>query len=205
MRILFQGDSITDGGRDKSDLSDLGRGYAALAAKRLLSEFPDRQLEFINRGVGGDRAYNLKRRWQEDCIDLKPDLVSILIGINDIWKPADLPWVDYDYEEDYRFILEKVKRETKAKIIILEPFLLHVLPDRDQWRKNFNLKIDAARKLAREYADAFIPLDGYFARASVQEDPAYWAEDGVHPTGAGVELIADHYVETLKKVLFGEV
>lgn len=152
-------------------------------------------LEFINLGVSGNRTWDLLDRWQADCIDVQPDVVSILIGINDTWRAFDsnLPTTAAEYEANYRRLLEDVKQHTKAKILMLEPFLLHNAPDKDGWREDLNAKIMAARRLAREYADAFVPLDGLFAAASVREAPAYWAADGVHPTEAGARLIGEYY------------
>ena len=195
MKILFQGDSITDAGRSREDCHDLGGGYPKYAAENIRSRFPDMELEFINLGVSGNRTWDLLDRWQADCIDVQPDVVSILIGINDTWRAFDsnLPTTAAEYEANYRRLLEDVKQHTKAKILMLEPFLLHNAPDKDGWREDLNAKIMAARRLAREYADAFVPLDGLFAAASVREAPAYWAADGVHPTEAGARLIGEYY------------
>lgn len=197
MKILFQGDSITDAGRNREDCHDLGSGYPKYAAENIRSRFPDRELEFVNLGVGGDRTWDLLRRWQADCIDIQPDVVSILIGINDTWRAFDsnAPTTAAEYEANYRKLLEDIRQHTKAKILILEPFLLHNTPDKDNWREDLNAKIMAARRLAREYADVFVPLDGLFAAASVQKPPAYWAADGVHPTEEGARFIGEYYVE----------
>lgn len=195
MKILFQGDSITDAGRSREDCHDLGGGYPKYAAENIRGRFPDMDLEFINLGVSGNRTWDLLDRWQADCIDVQPDVVSILIGINDTWRAFDsnLPTTAAEYEANYRRLLEDVKQHTKAKILMLEPFLLHNAPDKDGWREDLNAKIMAARRLAREYADAFVPLDGLFAAASVREAPSYWAADGVHPTEAGARLIGEYY------------
>lgn len=195
MKILFQGDSITDAGRSREDCHDLGGGYPKYAAENIRGRFPDMDLEFINLGVSGNRTWDLLDRWQADCIDVQPDVVSILIGINDTWRAfgSNLPTTAAEYEANYRRLLEDVKQHTKAKILMLEPFLLHNAPDKDGWREDLNAKIMAARRLAREYADAFVPLDGLFAAASVREAPSYWAADGVHPTEAGARLIGEYY------------
>lgn len=195
MKILFQGDSITDAGRNREDYHDLGLGYPKYAAENIRNRFPNEELEFVNRGVGGDRTWELLERWQADCIDIQPDVVSILIGINDTWRAFDSnrPTTPEDYEANYRKLLEDVRRHTGAKILILEPFLLHNSPEKDDWREDLNAKIMAARRLAREYANVFVPLDGLFAAASVREAPAYWAADGVHPTEAGARFIGEYY------------
>ena len=205
MRILFQGDSITDWGRNYADPHDLGNGYAKFTAALLKEQFPATDFEFIDLGISGNRAIDLKNRWQSDCIDWQPDLVSILIGINDTWRCFDSndPTTAAQYEASYRAILEDLKAHTHAKIVILEPFVLHNSPDKDTWREDFNPKIDVARRLAREYADIFVPLDGLFAAASLQHEPAYWAADGVHPTEAGAQLIAAAYVQAITPLIKG--
>lgn len=203
LKVLFQGDSITDAGRNRNDPADLGPGYPRFAAQELQSRFPMQAFTFINRGVSGDRTVELLARWQEDCLDLQPDVVSILIGINDTWRAFDsnLPMTAEEYEANYRRLLEGVRKNTHAKIMILEPFLLHNAPDKDAWREDLNAKIMAARRLAREYAAAFVPLDGLFAAASVAHEPAYWAQDGVHPTEAGARFIARYYAEAFAALL----
>lgn len=202
MKILFQGDSITDASRDRSDYHNLGNGYPKYAAQLIREAFPDKEFEFINLGISGDRAENLKARWQTDCIDIQPDIVSILIGVNDTWHFADKDaWMPHDYFENcYRDILTQVKTKTKAKIIMLEQFLLYT-PDKAFFRADLDPKIQITRALAREFADVFVPLDGIFAAASVGTEPTFWAADGVHPTADGAKLIAKHYLEAIKQIL----
>lgn len=202
MKILFQGDSVTDAGRNREDIHDLGNGYAKNAAQLISEAFPERSFEFINQGVSGDKAESLQARWQTECIDLQPDVVSILIGVNDTWHFADKEaWMPNEYFEScYRDILTQVKTKTKAKIIILEQFLLYT-PEQAFFRADLNPKIDISRALAREFADVFVPLDGIFAAASVGKAPTYWAADGVHPTAEGAMLIAKKYLEAFQSIL----
>jgi acyl-CoA thioesterase-1 len=203
MRILFQGDSITDAGRDRSDIHNLGSGYPLFASELLKKNHPDIDWEFINLGISGNRTIDLIQRWQKDGIEINPDIISILIGINDTWRAFDSnnPTTAEQYEENYRKLLKDVKKHTHAKIIMIEPFLLHNSPDKDKWRADLNPKIDAARRLAREFADVYIPLDGLFAAASVEKQPSYWAADGVHPTQEGAKFIAAIYVDAVSKIL----
>lgn len=202
MKILFQGDSITDAGRNREDMHDLGGGYPLYTAKVIREAFPNMDLEFIDLGISGNRAENLRDRWTTDAIDIQPDVISILIGINDTWhRAADKNWMPHEYfEECYRGILERIKKETNAKIIMLEQFLLSV-PDKEFFHVDLDPKIQITRKLAREYADVFIPLDGLFAAASVGTAPTEFAADGVHPTKKGAEFIASHYLEAFKKII----
>lgn len=201
MRVLFQGDSVTDCGRSREDLTDLGPGYPRFAAALLRERRPGQDWEFLNRGVGGNRTDHLLARWQEDCIALQPDILSILIGINDTWRAFDSndPTTTEQFEANYRRLLEDVRRNTRAKILLLEPFVLHDTPDKDAWRPDLDPKIGVVRRLAREYAAAYVPLDGLFAAACVEREPSYWAGDGVHPTEAGARLIAAAYADAVEK------
>lgn len=198
--VLFQGDSITDCGRSRENDADMGRGYATLTAAWLSSMYPEKNVSFINRGIGGNRAKDLCARWDEDCIGIKPTWVSILIGINETWRRYDSndPTSTEDYEKAYREMLTRTEDDLGAKLIILEPFVLPVPEDRIHWREDLNPKIDVARKLAREFGAIYVPLDGIFAQASAKREPAYWAADGVHPTLAGHALITQSWLEAVK-------
>ncbi len=202
MRILFQGDSITDAGRDRSDIHNLGFGYPKYCAELIEKEYPEKDFEFINLGISGNKACDLRERWQAECIDINPDIVSILIGVNDTWHFADTQnWMPNEYfEECYRDILTQIKQKTSAKIIILEQFLLPV-PDKEFFHVDLDPKIQITRKLAREFADVFIPTDGLFAAACVGTEPTVFAADGVHPTETGAKFIAGHYLEAIKKLI----
>jgi lysophospholipase L1-like esterase len=195
--VLFQGDSITDAGRSRENDAELGRGYANMVAAWFGMQCPAKHVRFLNRGIGGNRVKDLQGRWQQDCIDLKPDVVSILIGINDTWRRYDRndPTSTEAYADGYRDILLRTCRETDAQIIILEPFVLPVPDDRIQWREDLDPKIQVARKLARECGAIYVPLDGLFAAACCRRAPAFWAADGVHPSQAGHALITKAWLE----------
>ncbi|MBQ3006920.1 MAG: SGNH/GDSL hydrolase family protein [Clostridia bacterium] len=202
MKILFQGDSITDAGRDRSDYHNLGEGYPFYAAQYIKEDNPDIDFEFINLGISGNQTKDLVDRLQSDFIDIQPDIVSILIGINDTWHRALLrKWLSNDvFEANYRKILSEIKEKTNAKIIMLEPFLLYA-PDKEYFRKDLNPKIDIIRKLAKEFADFYIPLDGLFASASIGIEDLHWSEDGVHPNANGSEFIGDIYADVIKLII----
>jgi len=197
--VLFQGDSITDAGRSRENLNDLGFGYAALTAAWFAASYPARTVRFFNRGISGNRAADLRGRWQADCLDLKPDWVSILIGINDTWRRYDRndPTPAETYRENFRAILERTAK-SGARLIVLEPFLLPVPEDRKAWRVDLDPKIAAARELAREFKAIYVALDGLFAEAAAQRDPAFWLPDGVHPSLAGHALIARAWLRALE-------
>lgn len=197
--MLFQGDSITDAGRDRQNDGSLGAGYANFVAAWLQAAYPERNLIFLNRGIGGNRVCDLEERWTEDCIALRPDWVSILVGVNDTWRRFDsgLPSQIEDFEACCRRICARVRAEARAKIIIMEPFLLPHPPDRVLWREDLLLRIDAVRAVARDYSAIYIPLDGIFAAACCRQEPVFWAEDGVHPTQAGHALIAQAWIRAV--------
>ena len=203
MKILFQGDSITDAGRDRSDYHELGKGYPFYASQFIKEDNPDVDFEFVNLGISGNQTIDLVNRLQSDFIDIQPDIVSILIGINDTWHRADnRKWLGNDvFEANYRKVLSEIKEKTNAKIIILEPFLLHD-PEKEYFRIDLDSKIDVIRKLAKEFADFYIPLDGLFASASIGiENDWHWSEDGVHPNDNGSEFIGSVYADAINVIL----
>lgn len=196
--ILFIGDSVTDCGRSRSNDSELGSGYAALIAAWYSAQHPETCARFINRGISGNRVRDLRARWQTDCLDQRPNLVSILIGINDTWRRYDSndPTSTEAFERDYRTILDSTAA-TGARLVLCEPFVLPFPEERRAWRVDLDPRIHVVRRLAVEYHTVLIPLDGLFAQASVRRDPAFWLSDGVHPTSAGHALIAQAWLKTV--------
>ena len=146
--VLFQGDSVTDCGRDRNNYAGIGSGYAYFVASLFSALHPEMNVKFINRGISGNRVKDLKGRWDTDCIDLKPDVVSILIGINDTWRrfdSNDATSVDA-FEADYRFILGEIKiKLPNTRIVICEPFVLPYPEERKAWREDLDPKITATR------------------------------------------------------------
>ena len=195
--ILFQGDSVTDCGRSRDSDDQLGSGYANMIAAQFAVRFPELKARFVNRGVSGNRVKDLAERWDEDCIALQPDIVSILIGINDTWRRFDSqdPTSTESYLADYRRILYRVRNELQARLVLMDPFVLPTSPDRLAWRADLNPRIDGVRELAREFSATYIPLDGIFAAASMRAPCAIWSADGVHPTQAGHALIARAWLD----------
>ena len=197
--VLLQGDSITDCGRDRDNGENLGSGYAMIAAGTFGAMYPAKKVRFLNRGIGGNRVRDLVARWQEDCIDLKPDWLSIMVGINDTWRGFDQDdWTSIDaFESGYRDILTRARDEVGPKLILMEPFVLPTPPDRLQWRVDLDPKIQAVRALAREFDAIYVPLDGLFAAAATRRDPSFWAQDGVHPAPAGHAFIASAWLQAV--------
>lgn len=197
--ILFQGDSITDGGRNRFNKKDLGIGYPELISVVLKEKFPDYNITFLNKGIWGNRVINLKNRWKRDCINLEPTILSILIGINETKRKYDFEDATsiFTFENRYRYILNRVRNELpNTKIILMSPFLLHTTVDKIDWHEDLDPKIAVVKKLAHEFNAFYIPLNKIFNDAmKLKNDPFYWTEDGLHPTPAGHALIAKHWLQ----------
>mgnify|MGYP005760233271 FL=1 len=202
IKLLFQGDSITDAGRDRNDFHNLGNGYPKYAAGYLRERYPDIDFEFINLGINGNQTKDLVERLQNDFIDIQPDIVSILIGINDVWHhAADKSWIsDETFEERYSTVLKAIKEKTNAKIMIMEPFLVPV-EDKLFFREDLAPKIEIIRKLAREYADIYLPTDGLLQSAFIGDDPLSYAADGVHPTDKCADYMGRLYADYISKII----
>ena len=202
--ILFQGDSITDAGRDRkregnaNDKNALGRGYVYSIATQLLADRADDGLQIYNRGISGNKVFQLADRWDKDCLDLKPDILSILIGVNDIWHALNK---NYDgtvekYENDYRALLERtVKALPKVKLVICEPFVLRCGAVNDKWFPEFDKYRSVSKKMSKDFNALFVPFQSMFDNAVKQAAPAHWAGDGVHPSMAGAYLMGQEWLK----------
>lgn len=190
--VLFIGDSITDALRSYEDAYSLGNGYVFVAAGLFASLYPELQVQFLNRGISGNRIIDLEQRWQEDCLDLKPDWITIMIGINDAtWRyTRDDSTTTEHFISVYRELLTQAKEQFGTKLIILEPFVMPTSDLRIQCREDLDPKIHALRDLAQEMGAIYVSMDGLFAEARSKAAIEYWAPDGVHPTPAGHALMA---------------
>jgi len=199
--ILFYGDSITDGGRRQQGNNNggLGSAYPAIVAARLKAEMPELDLTVTNTGISGNRVVDLAERLEADCLAHKPTIVSILVGINDTWRAFDsgLESPVAEFQECYRGICTRITEQLRARLVILEPFVLHVKEGQAGWRTDLGPRIDAVREVAREFSAVYVPLDGLFAAAACRAPAAYWAADGVHPTVAGHGLIAQAWLDAV--------
>ena len=193
MIYLFQGDSVTDCGRNRADPRSLGEGYVKKIAALLRENHPDMNAVVMNRGVSGNRVRDLASRWDEDCLEINPKLLTILIGINDCWRRFDSndPTTAEDYEKAYREIINRAYSAVPGlEIILMEPFLLPIPDDRLLWREDLDPKIHAARRVTVDLKCRLVPLDGLFAQAAAEKGCAFLADDGAHPTDEGHKLIA---------------
>lgn len=204
MRILFQGDSITDAGRDRRNFRDMGNGYPKYAVESIKAAHPEAEFDFINLGISGNRTCQLFDRFYKDAIELQPDIISILIGINDVWHrygSSRIATTDAQIELNYRAILERIRTQTNAKIMILSPYLLDC-DDKDAIREDLKTVLPIVRKLAEEYADVYVPLDEYFEEAmKTMPEPRYYSADGVHPNQNGAAFIGKLYAEAIEAIL----
>lgn len=198
--LLFQGDSITDmkWGRNQQDRNHyLGHSYVFLIASRLHLEMPEAELNFLNRGMSGHAVGDLQKRWQKDAIELKPDVLSILIGINDIGRAVrSNQEVDRSaFEDGYRDLLTRSRSANpKLRLVLLEPFSLPVGRD---WRAHVNRLLPVVETLANEFNAVLIKTQQLFDHASNRGGPAHWIWDGVHPLPQGHELIARHWIKSV--------
>jgi len=197
--ILFQGDSITDAGRNRDLPFDLGKGYPNLVSAHIGFENPG-EYEFINRGISGNRIVDLYARMKIDLINLKPDIMSILIGVNDVWHElAYENGVAPDkFKKIYSMLIEEVKEALPdIKIMILEPFVLEgpaTAENIDKFSEVYEMA-KVAKEVAEKYNLVFIPLQEKFDEATKLAEPTYWLGDGVHPTPKGHELIKREWLK----------
>lgn len=194
MKVLFQGDSVTDCDRSRDNDGYLGYGYPSYVAERL----KDKGITFVNRAVSGERVSDVCARREKDIFDVSPDLFSILIGVNDTWRRYDEnnPRTAEEFEAIYRGLLDEIKQRLPGvPIVIMAPFILEV-PDKKAWiEEDLRFKQEAVRRLAKDYADVYIPLDEIFkAEFDKHEDIYYLSPDGVHPNETGHKLIADAWI-----------
>lgn len=204
--LLFQGDSITDmkWGRNQNDRNHyLGHSYVYLIASRLHTDMPEAKLNFLNRGISGNTVADLKARWKEDALDLKPDVLSILIGVNDVGRAVRSHRdVDVDaFEADYRVLLDQSREANpELKVVLLDPFVLPVTRVKAEWEA-WRGQIDELRpvvaKLASQYKAILLKTQDVFDAAAKRVEPSHWIWDGVHPLPQGHELIARNWIESV--------
>ncbi|MBQ0105910.1 MAG: SGNH/GDSL hydrolase family protein, partial [Armatimonadetes bacterium] len=189
-KILFQGDSITDNLR--ADCTEfIGIGYTRFVTAVLRGKFPQLELEFVNRAISGNRTWDLVERWDWDTIHVKPDVCSIMIGVNDCWRRYDQndPTSAEDYEKNYREMLTKC-RDNGIKCILIEPYLTFTQECQHKWfEEDLIYKQDVVKKLAEEFDCEYIPMHDIFQEACKDTAPSYWSGDGVHPYIPGCYLI----------------
>jgi len=206
--ILFQGDSITDAGRDKAayypnDAAGMGRGYVFQIVSSLLGQNPSNNWKFYNRGISGNKVYQLSDRWEDDCLQLKPDVLSLLIGVNDFWHTLNNYKGTVDtFQKDLINLLDRTKKSMPNVVMIIgEPFAVQggtAIDDR--WFPEFPKYQQAVRTIAKQFNAVLIPYQEIFD-AAIKEAPAsYWSPDGVHPSMAGAYLMKEAWIKEWSKL-----
>lgn len=210
-KILFQGDSITDDYRTAAiqDLrffnggEDLGVGYPKMVEAFMAAQYPELELHFFNRAISGNRTSDLLARWQEDCLAINPDILVLLVGINDVWRKFDCndPTPTEQFAQNYESLLRQaVEKNPEMKIIIIEPSYLN---EPSQFTTDFRNelidKIEAVRLLAKKYNAYYVPLDGILCAISMQTSQRKWVfDDGVHLTNCGHGVLAKEVIKILE-------
>jgi lysophospholipase L1-like esterase len=202
MKILFQGDSVTDAGRDRNDPHDMGSGYPRYASAMIADAYPDIEFEFVNLGISGHRTENLVARLQSDFVDVAPDMVVLLIGVNDVWHhfSHNIETTPEYFESNLRKILSTIKETMGAKLVMIEPFLLYG-SDKVNMLEELDEKIRIERALAQEYADAYLPMQAIFAAETLRTPYTEFSGDGVHPNAGGAGFIAQKVLDTIEPLL----
>jgi len=204
--VLFQGDSITDAGRSREHAGEanvqpaLGKGYAWMAASALLTGRASDEFQIFNRGISGHKVFQLADRWDKDCLDMKPDVLSILIGVNDIWHSRG---GNYDgtvevYERDFHALVERTRAALpELRVVLCEPFVLRCGAIDDSWFPEFDHYRAAARRVSDTHKTAWVPFQTMFDEAVKYAPPKHWAGDGVHPSPAGAALMAQAWISVV--------
>lgn len=210
MKILFFGDSITDMGRQREDTDPafrMGVGYPNFIAGELGYTDPN-AYKFYNRGISGNRVVDLYARIKSDVWNLQPDVLSILIGVNDVWHEINgANGVDIErYERVYRAVIEDTRaRFPDMKIILCEPFVLKGIATdgEERWARFLEVKEYAkvVKKLSEECGTYFLPLQEALDEAAEKYGAANYLYDGVHPAPAGAHLIAGEWIKLFREIV----
>ncbi len=211
LTVLFQGDSITDAFRNRAtyypnNMQGMGNGYVHHIVTHLMGNYPTTQWQCYNRGISGNKVFQLAERWEDDCMQLKPDVLSVLIGVNDFWHTLTS---NYDgtvetYESDLRALLNSTKKTfPNIKMLIGEPFVVKggTAIIAEKWFPAFAAYQKAARKVAQELGAALVPYQQVFDDALKVAPVSYWCADGVHPSLAGAYLMSKAWLAAFEKLM----
>jgi acyl-CoA thioesterase I len=194
--ILFQGDSITCSGRRQRKEESLGTGYVEMLYLWLSAAYPELKIKVFNKGINGDKIKDLKNRWQKDFLNLKPDIISILVGINDVTGNLfSGPTPTSDFRNDFREILQATRDNIDGcRIILMTPFLTLVSGKQIKLQEDLNAKCEVIQELSEEFGALMIPLDKIFSEVERKRNAKFWTKDGFHPTPVGNALIAQSWL-----------
>ena len=206
MKILFQGDSITDAFRKPDEINSayqLGNGYVFLIAAQLAARFPEKNWDFVNRGVSGNKILDLKNRWANDVLMIRPNVLTIFIGVNDTLAAmqGQPSTNEQEFASAYQFLLQETRQHLPdTRFVLMEPFLLEVGEVRKSWCDHLRSRQLLVQAIASETMSDFVPTQQIFDNASKIREPAFWTYDGIHPTHAGFQLLADAWLEVFEKM-----
>lgn len=212
IKIVFQGDSITDGNRYKAKEEEwdknhqIGHSYVYIINGILGSKYPEKYLEFVNRGISGNRIIDIYGRVDNDIIDLKPDILSMLVGVNDLPSAFNCKTGTSSdkYNKLYRMMLDEVKANNpKIKLVLCEPFILPVNKaqrDYDTCTKLMAAYQEKVAQIAADYEAIFVPLQAEFNSLCKVREAEYWSWDGIHPTENGHGIIAEKWIAATQKL-----
>lgn len=210
LTFLFQGDSITDGNRGRNNDPNhiMGHGYAFSVASRVGADFPQKHLQFYNRGISGNKITDLQERWQTDTLDLKPDVLSILVGINDVMASI-FNWENKttisEFESIYDDLLRQVKEQNPDILFVLGIPFVYKIGEREQkweeWKSETEERAKVVQKLAKKYDAVLVDYSSVFDKAMQNTSPDYWIWDGIHPTVFGHELMAREWMKQVSERL----
>jgi lysophospholipase L1-like esterase len=197
--VVFAGDSVTDCGHTGDPPRHLGHGYVRLVDDALATMLGPSAPRVVNCGTGGNRLVDLERRWQTDVIARQPDVVSVLIGVNDTWRRYDRGMLSLttEFEARYDRMLGALVDATHARLVLVEPFLVPVDDDQPAWRADLDPKIDAVHRLAEKWSATLVPADREMHERARVVGAAALADDGVHPTDLGHKVLADLWLDTV--------
>ena len=208
--ILFQGDSITDAGRNRGNYYanyswGMGNGYVNLIVSELLGKYPDTDLKCYNRGISGNKVYQLANRWEEDCLQLKPGILSILIGVNDFWHTLTNGYrgTAVIFRNDLIQLIDRTSADLPdIKLLLGKPFAVKVgsAMTYSEWFPAFIEYQKAVKEIALKYNAAFVPYQQVFDEALKKADVEYWCPDGVHPSSAGSYLMKQAWMEVFEEM-----
>ena len=198
--IVFIGDSITDMGRNQPQYSPLGAGFVNFVGNLLLAKYPQLNLNIINRGISGNTIRDLKNRWEKDCLKYKPDILSVLIGINDLGRqygePERMPAAVYpeEYELTYRQLLSQVRQRFNSRLVLIEPFMF-CDDEKNKIFQDLRVYIRIVHRLVEEFDAVLVPLQSRIDEQIRQVPPEKWSQDSVHPYTWAHAWIAQRWLE----------
>ncbi|MCM2531268.1 SGNH/GDSL hydrolase family protein [Neobacillus pocheonensis] len=204
-KLLFIGDSVTDCDRVKPEgeglFGALGKGYVANIDALLQAVYPELGIRVVNKGISGNTVRDLKNRWQEDVFEQKPDWLSIMIGINDVWRQYDTPFIKewHVYIQEYEETLWQLVAETKPLVkglVLMTPFYLES-NEQDKMRKTMNQYGRVVRKISEEANCQFVDTQAAFNEVLKDLYPATLAWDRVHPSAAGHMVLTRAFLKEI--------